>query len=141
MHAFVQYFLRHCHILVVAIVSHWNHRCRRQSPSKAARAHLSIKLVEKLFVNSVTFEYIWVLPHASFHFLPVGLNFFFVLASICCYMHVLGLKNLFFRPVTEKLDIWHQINVRLPETVIAQAVLVQQVQSQSELLPVTFFFR
>ena len=124
MHAFVQYFLGHCYIRVIAIVSHWDHCRGRQSPSEAAGAHLCIKLVEKLLVDSAALEYIWILPHASFHFTPVSLDFFFVLASIRRDMHVLSFKDLLLRPVAEKFDIWHQVNIGLPETVITQVVLM-----------------
>ena len=47
-----------------------------------------------------------------------------------CIYHILG-------PMAEKLDIWHEVQVRFPERLGALKVLINDVKDKGQLLPVT----
>ena len=132
----MNYFLHDCHIRVVAIVGHGNHGSRGETPSEATRAHLCIVLVEEAGVDGRVLECVRVLRHYFCQLCPLLMKFLLVLGGVHDHVLVLGLDDHLLVPVAEKLSVRHQIEVWLPEGVIALLVLEDHIEHKCQLLPV-----
>lgn len=81
-HWLVDDLLNDSHVRMVAIVGHWDHRGRWQTPAEAPRAHLGVEFVEELFSDGARLENLWVFGQGFRQLTPLFLQFSLVVVGV-----------------------------------------------------------
>ena len=127
MHLFVDNLLDNGDIRVIAVVCHWDHCSGRQTPAEAPRADLRVEFVKKVLGDRIGRENIRVLRKNFCELAPLLPQLLLIILCMGYQVKVLRRIDHLLRPMAEKLDIGHEVEVRFPERVDAQEVLIDDV--------------
>ena len=118
------------YVCVVVVVRHWHQHCGVETGAEGTSADLPIETQNKLFVDCLSLEHIWVAPETRHELSPIitTLAFFHRLADQC---RVLSRINHCLVPVVELSDLGHSVEPWLPERILTFLGFVEKKQQES----------
>jgi hypothetical protein len=115
---------------VVEVVCHWNHRCRRQTPTKASRAHLGKYTHEETAIEELVVEVLGVEEEDRLHVLPLFLDISAVDVGLLHQGEIVCGMDLFEGPVAKEFDvIGKEVQVREPKGFLSLLILIHHSKS------------
>ena len=109
---------------MVIVVCHRDHRCVRKSPAKASSTDLSVEPREGGATHALLCEDIWIFFQDFADGIVLSVQLFLVLNGCEDESIVLNCEDVVFLPIAEELDVWHQIEVRLPERILSLLIFI-----------------
>ena len=113
---------------MVEVVGHGYHSGRRQGPAEAPSHDLPVELIVEVLCDASRCKNIGVFGEDLLKLKPFLLHSRPVVLGTIQQVGILGLSDDLIRHIEEKLNVRHQVKVRLPERILALQILVYQAQ-------------